>query len=70
MELILYELLGTRSRRAIFKTHRRTHAYQRTLYVPRLDLVQRLSRETGLSHEQVYEQMRKERDYLLGRDNR
>lgn len=70
MELILYELLGTRSRRAIYKTHRRTHAYQKTLYVPRYDLVLRLSRETGLTTEQVYQQMRRERDYLLGRDNR
>ena len=70
MELILYPLLGTRSRRGIYKTHRRNQAYQRTGYVPRYDLVVRLSRETGLTTDQVYQKMRRERDYLLERFNR
>ncbi len=68
MHLILYPLLGTRSRRGIYKTHRRNHAYETTYYVPRYDLVQRLSRETGLTTDEVYAQMRRERDYLLGKD--
>ena len=67
MQLILYPLLGTRSRRGLYKTHRLNHAYEKTYYVPRYDLVQRLSRETGLSPEQVYQQMARERDFLLGR---
>ena len=70
MQLILYPLLGTRSRRGIYKTHRRNQAYQKTYYVPRYDLVLRLSRETGLTTNQVYQQMRRERDYLLGIYNR
>lgn len=68
MELILYPLLGTRSRRGIYKTHRRNQAYQKTFYVPRYDLVLRLSRQTRLTPEAVYAQMRRERDFLLGRD--
>lgn len=68
VELKLYPLLGTRSRRGLYKTHRRNYAYTRTYYVPRYNLVLRLSRQTGLSPEAVYEQMKRERDYLLGRD--
>lgn len=68
MELILYPLLGTRSRRGLYKTHRLNQAYQTTYYVPRYDLVLRLSRQTGLSPEAVYAQMQRERDYLLERD--
>jgi hypothetical protein len=70
MELILFPLLGTRSRRAIYKTHRRNQAYQKTYYYPRWDLVKRLSKETGLSPDRVIAQMLKERDFLLGRTHK
>lgn len=62
-ELILYSKLCTRSRRAIVKTKRRYgHSYT---YTPRGDLLQRLSRETGMTEEQVYIQLLRERETLL-----
>lgn len=63
MELKLYFLLSTRSRRGMVKTWRKRGG--RSFYMPRIDLLQRLSRETGMSIEECREQLRRERDYLL-----
>lgn len=63
MELKLYPRLSTRSRRAMTKTVGR---FGRVYYYkPRGTLLQRLSSETGLSIEDVYNQLMKERNYLL-----
>lgn len=63
MELILYFKLQTKSRRAIQKT---TALYGRTYnYRPRGELLVRLSEETGMTREQVYHQLQRERKYLL-----
>ena len=63
MELELYKRLSTRSRRAMKREkgkRGKTYCYQ-----PRWNLLQRLSEETGLSTEQVYHQLQRERLYLL-----
>jgi hypothetical protein len=66
MELLLYPKLSTRSRRAIRKEKGRWgHPYD---YRPRGNLLSRLAFETGLSKEQVYDQLLKERHYLLSKD--
>lgn len=62
-DLILYPRLSTRSRRAIVKTKKR-HG-QEYVYNPRGDLLLRLSQETGLDMEAVYNQLLKERAVLL-----
>ena len=63
MELRAYYLLSTRSRRAIVKTKGRFgHAYH---YSPRGTLLNRLSRELGLSREAVYSLLMQERDHIL-----
>lgn len=62
-ELILYPKLGTQSRRAIARTRKRFgHPYT---YKPRGDLLQRLSAETGMSIQDVYFQLLRERETLL-----
>lgn len=61
--LILYPRLNLRSKRAIIKTKKRWgHPYR---YNPRQILLSRLSQETGMSEEQVREQLIKEREWLL-----
>lgn len=63
MKLELYFHLGTTSRRAfkrVSKSFNRPYNYN-----PRGDLLLRLSRETGLSVEQVYKQLQKERIFYL-----
>lgn len=63
MNLQLYPRLSTRSRRALTKTKGR---FGRVYYYkPRGTLLQRLSSETGLSIEDVYNQLMRERNYLL-----
>lgn len=63
MELFLYYRLGTCSRRSMLKTKKR---YGRPKpYKPRGNLLQRLSKETGLSIDQVHEQLLRERAILL-----
>lgn len=65
MDLLVYPLLSTRSRRAITKRKKR---YGRDYeYRPRITLVNRLVEELGLSHEQVLDQISAERRYLLSR---
>lgn len=63
MELILYPLLRGNARKAILRTAKRFgHSYQ---YEPRGNLLQRLSRETGMSLEEVRTQLVKEQEYLI-----
>lgn len=63
MELILYPRLSTRSQRAMLKTKKAFgHPYH---YTPRGNLLQRLSRETGMSIDEVVARLDLERDYLL-----
>lgn len=69
MELKLYPLLRTCSRRAITRTHykpsRKHQPGDKYHYCPRIDLLERLSRETGMNISEVAEQLMKERNYLL-----
>jgi molybdenum-dependent DNA-binding transcriptional regulator ModE len=66
VNLILYPKLGTRSKRALVRTNRRgfkkagTHSYS-----PKGTLLLRLASETGMTIDQVYSQLQKERAYLL-----
>lgn len=62
-EIRLWTRLGTCSRRAMLK--RKARFGRPYFYQPRGDLLQRLSRETGLSIDDVYQQLQKERDELL-----
>lgn len=60
---MLYQKLSSRSRRAMKRTrdrHGRPYEYR-----PRGNLLDRLSRETGLSLSAVYDQLMKERRELL-----
>jgi hypothetical protein len=62
-EFPLYRRLSTRSRRAIVRTNKRYgHPYT---YNPRGNLLRRLSRETGMTLEQVYSQLMRERSELI-----
>lgn len=63
MELLLYQKLSTCSRRAI---RRKSGPYGRKYeYRPKGNLLRRLANETGQSPEWVYDQLIKERKYLL-----
>jgi hypothetical protein len=65
MDLIIYPLLGTTSRRAMLKAKSRfgrTYAYR-----PRGNLLNRLSQQTGMPVEQVLSQIGRERQYFLGK---
>lgn len=65
MEIRLYHLLGTTSQRAI---RRKKGAFGRPYYYrPRGNLLERLARETGLTKDQVYDQLMKERDEFLAK---
>lgn len=63
MDLKAYYRLSTRSRRAI--TRKKTHFGRDYQYSPRGTLLNRLSRELGMTREQVYSQLMQERAYLL-----
>jgi hypothetical protein len=63
MILICYPKLSTRSRRAICKDKARWGKPYH--YSPRGTLLQRLSRELGMSIQEVYQQLQKERAFLL-----
>lgn len=63
MDLKLFYKLGTQSKRAIKRTHKRGgHPYT---YRPRITLCQRLADETGLTVSQVRRQLLKEREFIL-----
>ena len=62
-EIFLWQKLGTRSRRAMLKTKKK---YGRPYsYNPRGILLKRLSDETGLTIEGVYNQLLQEREIML-----
>ncbi len=62
-EFPLYRRLCTCSRRAIVRTRKKYgHPYT---YNPRGNLLQRLSRETGMPLQQVYVQLMRERAELI-----
>lgn len=63
MNIILYPLLSTCSKRALLRSKKRYGNPYR--YSPRGTLLQRLSTETGMSMTEVYNQLMKERDYLI-----
>ena len=66
MELLFWPKLGTRSRRALTRRTRQTHrGLKPHSYSPKGTLLQRLARENGMTVEQVYAQLQKERAYLL-----
>jgi len=63
MEVKLYYLLSTRSKRAMVRERKKWgHPYQ---YRPRGTLLERLSQETGMSIDQVYTQLMRERAYMI-----
>lgn len=65
MVLIAYARMCTRSRRAMNRGEtRRGKPYY---YRPRISLINRLSRELGMSREQVLDQIQREREFLLSR---
>lgn len=63
MELRAYQLLSTRSKRAICRNKKTFgRSYQ---YSPKGTLLTRLSRELGISTEKAYELLMQEREFLL-----
>lgn len=71
MNLIFYPQLGTRSKRALMRRTRQTHkGLQPHTYKPKGNLLTRLARESGMSVDQVYDQLQKERAYLLKLEDR
>jgi hypothetical protein len=72
MDLILFPLLGTRSRRAIQRRfhrpsqrHRATDPYH---YSPRMVLLESLANQTGMTLQEIVEQLNREREYLLSQE--
>lgn len=63
MELKLYYLLSTRSRRAIVR--QKTSWGNLYTYTPRGDLLTRLAKETGWTKKKVAEQLYRERFEIL-----
>lgn len=63
MELKIYPLLGTPSKRAFVKEAKRYGRPYR--YNPRYQLVQRLAKELNMSQNEVLDQIRKERAWVL-----
>lgn len=63
VEFLLYPRLQTHSRRALGKSRRRNGMPY--TYRPRGTLLKRLSQETGMSLDQVFSQLIKERAELL-----
>lgn len=63
MRLICYPRMSTCSRRALLR--KKTKWGRPYFYRPRSNLLQRLSRETGLTVGQVFNQLMIERQYFL-----
>lgn len=62
-EIILYPKLSTRSKKAMCKLKKR---YGRSYhYKPRGQLLERLAKETGLTIDQVHDQLLRERAVIL-----
>ena len=62
-ELLLYHQLSTRSQRAIRKTKGRFGRDYH--YSPRGNLLERLAEQNGMTKEEVYHQLVRERQFLL-----
>jgi hypothetical protein len=63
MELLIYPLLSTRSRRAISRARGK---YGRPYdYRPRIDLINNLAADLRMSQDQVLDQIKRERDFIL-----
>lgn len=67
MELKVFSLLSTRSRRAMLG--KKTPTGKNRYYIPRSRLMKRLKRELGLNELQILEQIKKERDFINLYDN-
>jgi hypothetical protein len=67
MTIDLYFRLGYRSKRAMLRTKGRVKGgcYEHAYYSPRWDLLERLSRETGLTPEECERKLQQERIELL-----
>jgi len=63
MNLTLYPRLSTRSKKAL--TRKNSYWGKPYTYKPRGTLLLRLSRETGLTIDQVRSQLDREREYLI-----
>ena len=63
MEIVLFNRLGTNSKRAMLRINKQWgHSYT---YEPRVTLLKRLSAETGMTLTQVRNQLIKERLFLI-----
>ncbi len=65
MDIVIYPLLGTTSRRAMVREKSRFG--RPYVYRPRGNLLDRLSAETGMSKEAVLRQIARERQHLIGK---
>ncbi|WP_373534661.1 hypothetical protein [Microcoleus sp.] len=65
MNIIVYPLLGTTSRRAMVRE--KSKFGRPYVYRPRGDLLARLSVETGMSKDAVLRQIARERQQLIGK---
>jgi hypothetical protein len=65
MDIIIYSLLGTTSRRAMVREKCRFG--RPYVYRPRGDLLDRLSAETGMTKNAVLRQIARERQQLIGK---
>ncbi len=66
MNLTLYPKLSTRSKKALARKN--SYWGKPYLYRPRGTLLLRLSRETGLTVDQVRSQLEREREYLIAQN--
>jgi hypothetical protein len=67
MDIIIYPLLGTTSRRAMVREKSRFG--RPYVYRPRGNLLDRLSTETGMSKNAVLRQIARERQQLIGKQH-
>ena len=65
MELKYFNLLSAKSQKAMLRTYKAKSWGKTYYYEPRGILLKRLSQETGVSMEEVRNQIIKERRYLL-----
>lgn len=63
MRLVIYPFLNLRSKRAMTRIQRKYGHYYS--YQPRDILVSRLSQELSMTKEQIREQIRKERNFII-----
>ncbi len=70
-DLILYPLLNLRSKRAILRTYPPKSRFKNKLYIynPKPILLNRLASQTGMTENQVRQQLLVERRFLLKNKN-